>query len=541
MTEHLTDYWPRELLDQVATFFRQREVDAYVVGGTVRDWLLGQPSQDLDLAVEGDALVLTRELADELDAAYVPLDIERETARAVLVGAGLGARPGQDGTEFPTAAPGPDHVYIDVAKLRGGTLSTDLADRDFTVNAMAIDLEDAVAGQLDIVDPFNGRNDLRAGRLRATSEAALRDDPLRLLRALRLAAQLDFAIEPQTQRWIAEQSAAIVEPSPERVRDELVRLFARPGTAGYLRLMDDLGLLAPLWPELVAGKGVEQPSIHKWDVYEHLLVTVEWIDRILGALDIPPFTGLANESGGEPDLNPVYTQVRDCLSPFVPELRTHLLTRLVGGRPRFVLLKLLVLLHDVGKPRTRSVDEGGEIHFHRHAQVGADMVRAILRRLHFGGREVKIGRTVTLHHMRPKWLAVSEKVTSRAVYRFFRDTRESGVDVVLLSLADTLAKDDAPKADAVEWAAQLDITFRLLKAWFERRDRIVDPPTLVRGSELIERFDLEPGPIVGELLEVIREAQVTDRVSTRDEVFALAREWLVEKHGTEFHGSSLGK
>jgi len=536
MTDRLNDDFNISLLQRVAGFFRARGVDAYVVGGTVRDWLLGRSSQDLDLAVAGDALGLTRALADELGAAYVPLDIERATARAVLrrpVGTtSVGARQGGEQVGWPvgrqSALPRPhitdlSYTYIDLARLRGDTLEGDLAKRDFTVNAMAVGLKDAAAGRLNIVDPLGGQADLQAGRLRVVSESAFRDDPLRLLRAVRFAAELDFTIDPQTQAWISDQANAIRLPAPERVRDELVRLFACPRTAHYLRLMDELALLAPLFPELVAGKGVTQPSIHQWDVFEHSLAAVERTDRILGVLGLPRFDAAADE--GLTALDSAYAAVRSCLLPSASVLRGHLQSELVGGRPLFVLLKFLALLHDVGKPCTRSVDDAGGVHFYRHEQVGADMVAAILRRLHFGAWEVRIGRTVTLHHLRPKWLAGAEKVTPRAIYRFFRDTRDSGLDVVLLALADTLAMGDLLLDDA-GWESQLDITRRLLSAWFEGRARFVDPPPLVRGSDLIEVFDLIPGPVVGELLEAIREAQVADEVSTRDEALAFAQDWL---------------
>jgi hypothetical protein len=157
------------------------------------------------------------------------------------------------------------------------------------------------------------------------------------------------------------------------------------------------------------------------------------------------------------------------------------------------------------------------------------MAAKILRRLHFGAQEVKIGRMVTYHHMRPKWLAASEQMTPRAIYRFFREAGEAGVDIVLLSLADSLAARDVLEANAA-WRAQLDVTDRLLKAWFERRETAVAPPALVRGDEFIAAFNLTPGPIVGQLLEAVREGQVANLISTRDEAFAFAREWLSTPH-----------
>jgi len=533
MTDPLDNDAARDFLRQLAAFFRERGVDAYIVGGTVRDWLLGRSSQDLDLAVAGDALNLTRALADELDAAYVPLDIERATARAVLRqterARHVGARQGgeQVGLRMvrQSALPRPyAYAYIDVAQLRGNTLGGDLAARDFTVNAMAISLEDAAAGHLQVVDLLNGQQDLHAGRLRATSASAFRDDPLRMLRAFRLAAELNFSIDPETQAWIADQAGAITRPAPERLRDELVRLLARSQTVDYLRLMDGLGLLEPLFPELVAGKGLAQPSMHEWDMFEHSLAVVERSDRLLGVLGLPSFE--------LPALAAAIEEVRNCLAPFAADLRAHLLAELVGGRRRFVLLKLLALLHDVGKAETQSVDEAGNVHFYGHEQVGADMVVAILRRFHFGAREVQIGRTVTRHHLRPLWLAGADKVTNRSIYRFFRDTRETGLDVILLSLADGLARGDGPPA-AATWPTQLDITTTLLNAWFERREQIVEPPPLVRGSDLMAAFELEPGRIVGELLEAIREAQAMGHVATREEALALAGDRLASKISVE--------
>lgn len=491
----------RKLLQRLADFFAAQEVEVYLVGGTVRDWLLGRASQDLDLAVTGDALALTRRLADHLNAAYVLLDADHPTARAVL------------------RRPAGSTRYIDVAQWRADTLEGDLAARDFTVNAMAIELRDALSGDVTIIDPLGGQEDLGRRQLRAISERPFQDDPLRLLRAVRLAAELDFTIEPETQTWIRRHAESIAKPSAERVRDELVRLFARFDTARYLRLLDDLGLLAPLLPELVACKGVTQPpSYHAWDVFDHSLMAVERLEVLFESLDLVP----TERSGPSPDIAN-RSLLHDKLEPFSTPLREHLRTELVKGRPRYVLLKLLTLLHDVGKPQTRSVDEEGAIHFYRHEWVGAAMVGRILRRLRFGAREVNTARTVIRHHMRPKWLANAEELSNRAVYRFFRDTGAAGIDVALLSLADLLAQH--PQLDAQALERQLAVTQRLLTAYYQDR-RLVEPPQLVRGDDLMKEFGLEEGPLIGELLEAIREAQAVGTISTRDEALELARQAL---------------
>lgn len=493
----------RDLFEQLQSFFARRGVGAYLVGGTVRDQLLGRSTYDIDLMMDADALALGRELADALDGAFVALDEVHATARVVL-----------------RKRHGPVEC-IDLAAQRGGSLEADLAARDFSVNALAIPLRDAAAGRVNVIDPLGGRADLAAGRLRAVTPDSFRDDPLRLLRAVRLASVLGFSIEPQTRQWMAQHAALIDVPSAERIRDELVRLFAQPHSARYLRLMDATGLLSPLLPELVACKQVTQPAAHQWNVFDHLIASVGRLDGVLYGAGLSEFEIAAEP----PDTRATYEELGRVLSDFQPDLGVHLGAELVGGRRRYTLLTLLTLLHDVGKPLTRTVDQDGTIHFHRHEQVSAGLVGDVLRRLRFGRLEVQIGRRVIRHHMRPKWLATADKVTRRAVYRFFRETGDAGVDAVLLSLADTLAKKDyLPPHD--EWRAQLDITRRLLAAWFDQRDQVVQPPPFVRGDELISRFDLIPGPIVGDVLEALQEAQATGHVTSRAEALAYAREWL---------------
>ncbi|OQY25985.1 MAG: hypothetical protein B6I34_00890 [Anaerolineaceae bacterium 4572_32.1] len=203
------------------------------------------------------------------------------------------------------------------------------------------------------------------------------------------------------------------------------------------------------------------------------------------------------------------------------ELRDHLSQPTSGDRDRATLLKLAALLHDAGKPQTRSQDESGRVRFWGHEKSGAEIAARALRRLRFSGEEVTLARRVVAHHLRPLHLSRAEKVTRRAVYRFFRDTGEAGVDVVLLSLADHMGI-------TAEWPRAADVAAILLEAYFYRRREIISPPKLVGGRDLMAEFDLAPGPRIGELLERVREAQAEGRISKRQEALSLVSEILKE-------------
>lgn len=489
-TIHLPE-WPWETVRRLAA---ARGVRVWPVGGVVRDALLGRPLHDWDFVVDRDALGLARAVADALDGAYFPLDAERETGRAILA-----------------TAEG-DSLELDFARLRGERLEDDLRGRDFTVNAMAC----GEGGE--IVDPTGGRADLAEGRIRATSETVFRDDPVRLLRAVRLAADLTFEIDPQTADWLRRDAALLGEPSAERVRDEFVRLLAVPRPAAALRRLDGFGLLGPVVPELEALKGVAQSPPHRYDVWEHTLATVEVLPGVVGAV-----TGEGRERPRSDEVPAsAWGDLSRVLGQFAGDVAAHLAVTESGGRDRAQLLTLAALLHDVGKPRTQSRDEAGRIHFYNHELVGARMAAARMEALRFSQAEVARVRTIVGAHLRPMHLARGERVTRRAIYRYFRATACGGVDVALLALADHLAT-WGPNLREERWARRLEVAELLLEHYFERHEETVAPPPLVGGGDLMAALGLEPGPQVGRLLEAVREAQAAGEVETREQALALAR------------------
>jgi putative nucleotidyltransferase with HDIG domain len=462
------------------------------VGGAVRDALLERPVRDWDFAVDHGAMKLARIVGDKLGGAYYPLDEERDTGRVVLVE--------DDGSRLD----------LDFAALRGDSLEVDLLARDFTINALALD----EAGAL--IDVIGGLTDLEDGCVRAVSDQTFQDDPLRLLRAVRMEAELGFKIESQTAAWMQRDSALLTAPSAERVRDEFVRVLSLPGAAASVERLDAFGLLELVAPELEALKDVEQSPPHRFDVWHHTLAIVDVLESVVAIT-----TGQTEPTAANVP-STAWGDLGRTLSQFADSVAGHLAVEVSGGRDRMQLLKLAALFHDVGKPKTQSEGDDGRIHFYNHELVGSQVTATRMQELRFSRDEVERVRTIVGAHMRPAHLARADDLTRRAIYRFFRATSCGGVDVVLLSLADHLAT-WGPNLQEERWARRLEVAQTLLTHWFDRYEETVEPPPLVTGGELIAELRLEPGPQVGRLLRALQEAQAAGEVRTREDAMALAR------------------
>ena len=472
----------------------ERGIAACVVGGAMRDLLLGRPVHDWDFVVERDAIPLARATADRLGAAFFPLDDERDTGRVVIRTGGA-------------------RVFLDFALRRGPDWRADLEARDLTVNAIALSL-----GAGDVIDLFGGQADLAAHFIRAVTERSFRDDAARMMRAVRLAGELDFQIEPQTAAWMRRDAMLLSGVSAERVRDELSKLLTQPDAFAGIRQMDDLGLLDQVLPELSALRGVGQSAPHHWLALEHTLFTLAALERIIAIV--------VGQEGSLPYENApafVWDDVRHVTSDFREPLAAHLTRPLGDERPTLVALKLAALLHDCAKPQTRTVDEQGRTHFYRHEEIGAPIAAERLRALRFTNVELERVRVVVAHHLRPQQLAdAQEGVTRRAAYRYFRGVRDAGVDVLLLALADHIAT-HGPEVQPERWGRRIKAVSELLTEYWARLAEGVAPLPLVSGHDVMLELGLTPGRRVGELLEAIREAQAAGEVATRAQAIQLAK------------------
>lgn len=472
------------LLQNVIHVLKSHRLEAYLVGGAVRDMLLGRERiVDLDFATPGDGLVVARQVANTLGAAFYPLDAERGTGRVVLTA-------GE--THFPSAS----HLaqsYLDFASLRGATLLDDLADRDFTINAIALSLAEPFV----LIDPLGGQQDLARRQIRAASVTALTHDPVRVLRAVRQAVELDFTIEAHTEQLVREAAPALPQVSPERRRDELVKLLNTPAPGEAVQKLRKLGVSPYIVPEIEPTIGLTQGPPHYLDVFDH---TATALDAWAGML---------------------HSGLTDLPEHLQSTVMAYLAESLAGNLSRHSLLPLALLLHDTGKPETREEAGQGKIRFLGHEKVSAQIARRLMQRFRFSSQAGDFVETVVAQHMRPLLLAGEGSVSRRAVYRFFRDSGEAGVAVALHALADHQATypQGAGQGEA-EWLRLREVAVKLITAYFEQRDQVVDPPSLLSGYDLIQTFGLAEGRLIGVLLSRLKEAQAMGEVT--DKAAALA-------------------
>jgi poly(A) polymerase len=439
------------------------EAEVWIAGGAIRDAALGREIIDLDLAVAGDPERAAKAVAREGKGHAFELSAEFATWRAV-------AR---------------DHSWqVDATALRGETIDADLAARDFTFGAVAAPL----AGG-EPIDPHGGIGDLEQRRLRVVREDSFRADPLRLLRAARLAADLGLWVDPDTAALARSEAHLASVPSGERQLAELRRLIGGPDPLRGVELLDHLGLTAVVLPELDALRGVEQGPNHHLDVYGHTLAVLERTLEV--EADLERFAG---ERAGE---------TRELLDePLADEMS------------RGIALRFGALLHDIGKPATRE-ERDGNVTFIGHDSEGVGIVGGICRRLRASGRLTGHLQAMTRHHLRLGFLVHEAPLPPRRVHEYLRATQPVAADVTLLTVADRLsARGSGPFATEEAIDAHLDLARRMLAAALDWH-REGPPEPLLRGDELAAELGIARGRELGGLLAELEAAQYAGEVVDR--------------------------
>jgi poly(A) polymerase len=469
--------------------------EIYIVGGAVRDALLHRPLKDVDLATSGDAIRLARKIANHFNGDFFPLDSERDVGRALI--------------NTPEG-----RLMFDVARFRGEDILADLTDRDFTINAMAADLR----GDLSLLlDPMNGEADIGSRQLRRCSSFALSNDPIRALRAVRQSVQLGLHIEAATLADIRAVKSNLTEVSPERLRDELFKLLTLPKPVSALRIADAVGLLDIILPDLTPLHGLQQSDPHIHDAWTHTLAVVDNLSNMISVLDFNRSDNLTSSFS----MGTMAVQ----LDRFRKQLRLHINSEWPNERSHRALLMLAALMHDVGKPATATQNEEGRWRFIDHQNIGAKIVESRAEDLRLSNVERQRLVMIVRNHMRTLFL---QDLTPRAVHRFWREMGDAGVDICLLSLADYLGT-RTTFIDQDEWLIFIDRIRLLLEAYFDQHDKLISPPTLIDGNQLMQSFKLKPGRIIGELLDLIREAQVAGEIESPEAALAFAKDYLEKK------------
>jgi poly(A) polymerase len=438
---------------------------AWIVGGALRDELLGRPVSDVDIAVAGDPEKAAREMAKRVNGPVFQLSDAFGAWRVI---------DRREGRVF------------DFARLQGESIEEDLGKRDFTVNAMARPREGG-----ELIDPFGGRRDTDSRTLRVLGAPAYESDPLRPLRLARFAAELGFTSDPETERLTRAAAPQVAEAAGERIYAELRRLVTAEGVLAGLALADRLGLLASVLPEVSALHSVEQSHFHHLDVYDH---TLEVLARLIDLeRDVPP------------------------------RLRAVLDEPLADELTRGQALRFGALLHDIGKPATREVRADGRVTFMRHDRIGEEMIRGICRRLRTSERLARFLGALARHHLVLGFLVHERPLNHRQVYRYLRQTSPVQVEVTLLSCADRLATRGRNAERAT--TAHLELARELMDAALDWREQ--GPPRLpVRGDALAAELGIAPGPELGRLISALEEAVYAGGVRTRTDAIELARDLM---------------
>ncbi len=470
--------------------------ELYIVGGAVRDALLGLDLHDLDFVMAEDPTPVAKHLARQLKAGFFVLDDDRHTARITYHD--------PNGVFFP----------LDFVQFTGENLIEDLNHRDFTINAMAVSILDVTA----VIDPLNGQGDLKAGLIRTCGPRSLMEDPVRVLRGVRLSKQFGFDYFPGSGTLMREAAKHLPGTSYERQRDEFFRILAGPVPADGLRDCVRFNVFKALIPHLLEQTKRPDSDPHRFSCSGHSIAVVEEIHHLL-MLFIQPLNLPIHPTR-------MLVMAGEVLGPYAHKISAYFKDEVTPGRTKQGLSFLATLLHDLGnltciKP---GVCEPGST-CEDEASV-AETAWEIARKLKLSNAECDWIRKMVRDHAAARSILTADALpTRRTIYRFFKSAGEVGVAIVVFSLAGLLAAGD-PALDLTKWHQTLAVSKRLLSAWWDHKETVVSPKLIMDGHDLQVEFGLKPGKQIGYLLDSLAEAQASGDVQTREEAKAFIREWL---------------
>jgi tRNA nucleotidyltransferase/poly(A) polymerase len=449
------------------TSFIPKKKGVYLVGGSLRDALLGRKPLDYDIVVKENPLAYAGEIATH------------QNGRLVFMG-----KPGQQLIRVVFK-----NTLCDISAMKGGSIEEDLIHRDFTINALAYE-----TATEKLIDISGGLDDFKKRCIRMVSASIFKEDPLRLLRAYRLAASLDFRLDPSTDSCIKRDAHLIHHTAGERIRDEVFKILSIPDSFTFINQMKASGLLFELLPEIGALRGCCRNRHHAYDGLEHTL-------RAFCALEIL--------------LKNVGSQLPEYAAP---------LNHWLGHRKK-ILLKWAVLLHDIGKPLCEARDGSGNIHFWGHEKTGSILAGEIGKRLKFSNHEIHYIVFMVRNHLRPLSLFIARQnqtLTNRGIARFFMTCEENALDVLLHAVADFQAKkeafEDGGKNKFIHFIKEL------IHQYFTRYLPLRSDAPIISGRDLIAVLHLKPSPMFKTILSRVAEARLAGHILTRDDALTLARD-----------------
>lgn len=442
-------------------------VEAYLVGGFVRDYFLNKTSFDCDIAINSKNINVkefVQNIAEKINATFVPLHEDFEIYRIVL---------------------NDKKNYFDFAKIEGENIFEDLSRRDLTINAICYDIKND-----NFIDPYNGIDDIKNRVIKAISEKNIIDDPLRIMRVFRFSTVLDFEIEPKTLELIKKHSNLLLQPAKERLTYELIKMFGGQNTNKALLLMDKYDLIEKIFPYYSEIKKIPNNSHHHLDLFHHLIETVKQLEKIIS------------------------TQSE--------EIKSYL-SEDFGVATRYAYLKLSGFLHDYGKPSTWTIDEStGRHRFIDHDNVGAEMVKPILKDLKFSKKQIEYISNMIKFHIYPSQLAADPNLSDKAKLRFYNKLKDEVIDIIMIAHADrNSALGEAITNEMIE--QNKSGLNKLLSDYFIERKRLNNMPQLLNGNEIMEILNIPQSKKLGDIIKELNKAQVEKRITTKNEAIQFVK------------------
>ncbi len=445
-----------ELLNLIRNNFSE---EIYLVGGSVRDFAMDKTSLDRDLIVAGvDARDFAIRIAEFFNAVFVPLDEVNRIYRVVL----------------------PDKInYFDITNPVDGSIDKDLARRDLTVNAVAVNLS-----TMEILDKFNGLNDILNKQLNSVSEKNFIDDPLRILRAFRFMSVLGFKMSDELMCIIKKHINLLNLPAVERINYELLKLFGGNFAYDTLLSLDNTGGLEVLFPFVSELKRVPPNTHHHLDLFYHSLETVRQIQLL-------------------------YLNAEN-------EVQSHLEEVSFGAHPRLAFLKLAGFMHDIGKFSTWSIEEEtGRHRFIKHDDAGAKLAVPFLKKMNFSNKQIDYLTSMIKNHMYPSQVISAPELNEKVMMRYVRKMEDNSIDVIILAMADRFsALGEAVTEDMVN--QNISGLQNLMNFYISVKDSLEPLPKLLTGNEIMSLLNIKPSPLLGKIITALHDAQLSGDVMTKE-------------------------
>ena len=496
----------KELLQSQLNEFITAQVhvcgEIFLVGGAIRNTYLGKEVQDLDFVVKKDAITAAKNVADRFNGDFYILDKKRGAARALISIRGK-------------------KLIIDFSLLDGKSIDDDLNKRDFTINAMAI----KIPLSSKVIDPLNGKGDIKGSVLRSCSPNSFQEDPVRVIRAIRFMNEFNLFLDQSEGELIKSASRSLDEISNERKRDEIINVLEKTDVKKALTQMLKFGIIEKVFPEVMKLYKMELDPPHVHDAWTHTLQVVCYCQQLMAVLKNCPNTKR---------LHPRIKQAINTLSRYKNFVFDYMNDPINMNRSMYSLLILAGIYHDAGKGVVPPIIKDNRKRFPRHAKLGSELIHNRAKIMGFSNSEVEYLTKIVRFHMKPSQSEFTNNNKKDIhIHRFYKKAGLAGILVGFIHLSDVLATYEDTLTDE-RWNRAISSVNNIFDAYFIHPGKIITPPKLIDGNDILKEFDLQPGKTIGDLLERVVEAQVNGEVNTKVEAIDyLGQLLLYEKNNQE--------